>query len=311
MDDMFGRPRTGSTLCPSCGMLVGVNDAQCLNCGRRRPGLFGLTVLLRGARIEDAFVPVVMWGCGAMYLASLAIDPSAIQGGGGGLMGFLAPSGVSLLILGGSGAVPVFELGRWWTVLSAPWLHGGVLHILFNMMSVRNLGPAVVEFYGGARTLIIYLVAGAVGFLASSLAGQYAQFLPHFLHGGQFTVGASAGIFGLIGAVLHYGRRGGNARLRELATRWVVTGLAFGFMLPFIDNWAHMGGLLGGYLMSFWLDPLRPERGKHTLIAVIALAVSLAAIVYSVPTGKAIVERLREQEQHQPQDQPDQEEDSR
>jgi membrane associated rhomboid family serine protease len=306
---MFGRPRTGSTLCPSCGMLVGVNDAQCLNCGRRRPGLFGLTALLRTSGLEDAFVPIVMWGCGAMYLASLAVDQSWMQGGG--LMSLLAPGNVGLFVLGESGAVPVFGYGRWWTILSASWLHGGLLHILFNMTSVRNLGPAVSHFYGGARTFIIYLVAGATGFLASSVAAAYLSFLPSFLHGGEFTVGASAGIFGLIGAVLHYGRRGGSAHLRELATRWIVMGLAFGFFVPRIDNWAHIGGLAGGYLMSFWLDPLRPERGKHTLIAVIALAVSLAAIVYSVPTGKAIVDRQRqeeEQERHQP---PDQQEDSR
>jgi rhomboid protease GluP len=270
-------------VCPSCGMLVGVNDAECMGCGRRRPGLFGLTALLRRSGIEDVFVPIVMWGCGAMYLASLAVDPSAISASG--LMSLLAPSGQSLFVLGASGAFPVFGYARWWTILSAPWLHGGILHIVLNMMSVRNLGPAVTHFYGGSRTIIIYIAAGAAGFLASSLAGAYLTFLPGFLHGGDFTVGASAGVFGLIGAVLHYGRRGGSAHLRELATRWIITGLAFGFMLPRIDNWAHMGGLLGGYLVSFWLDPLLPERGVHTIVAVAALALSVAAVLLSVATG--------------------------
>ncbi len=270
-------------MCPSCGMLVGVNDAECMGCGRRRPGLFGLTALLRRSGIEDVFVPIVMWGCGAMYLASLAVDPSAISASG--LMSLLAPSGQSLFVLGASGAFPVFGYARWWTILSAPWLHGGILHIVLNMMSVRNLGPAVTHFYGGSRTIIIYIAAGAAGFLASSLAGAYLTFLPGFLHGGDFTVGASAGVFGLIGAVLHYGRRGGSAHLRELATRWIITGLAFGFMLPRIDNWAHMGGLLGGYLVSFWLDPLLPERGVHTIVAVAALALSVAAVLLSVATG--------------------------
>jgi rhomboid protease GluP len=285
---MFGRPRTGSTLCPSCGMLVGVNDAQCLGCGRARPGLFGLTALLRLSGLDDLFVPIVMWGCGALYLASLAMDPGSIGGGG---LSMMSPGNESLFVLGASGALPVFGYGRWWTVLSASWLHGSVLHIVFNMMSVRNLGPAVSEFYGGARTVIIYFVAGAAGFLASSFAGAYLTFLPDRLQGGSFTVGASAGVFGLLGAVLHYGRRGGSAQIRELATRWIVINLVLGFSIARIDNWAHLGGLAGGYLMSFWLDPFRPERGTHSLVAVGCLLVSVLAIVLSVVTGLPIVNR--------------------
>jgi rhomboid protease GluP len=288
---MFEPRRTGSTLCPSCGLLVGVDDEQCLGCGHRRPGLFGLTALLRRTGLADLFVPVVMWGCGAAYLASLAIDPSAI--GGSGLMSLMSPGGKSLFLLGASGAVPVFGYGRWWTVLSASWLHGGILHIVFNMMSVRDLGPAVSHFYGGSRTFIIYIAAGAAGFLASSIAGAFLTFLPGFLQGGDLTVGASAGIFGLLGAVLHYGYRGGSAQLRELATRWILTGLAFGFFLPRIDNWAHLGGLAGGYVASFWLDPLRPERGVHTLIAAACLVLSALAIVVSVVTGLPIVNPAR------------------
>jgi rhomboid protease GluP len=268
-------------------MLVGVNDAQCLGCGRARPGLFGLTALLRQSGLDDLFVPIVMWGCGALYLASLAADTSGI--GASGLLSLLSPSGRSLILFGASGAYPVFELARWWTVLSASWLHGGILHIVFNMMSVRDLGPAVSHFYGGSRTIIIYTVAGICGFAASSLAGQYSDFLPGFLHGAGLTVGASAGIFGLLGAVLHYGRRGGSAHIREIATRWIVSGLAFGFLLPFIDNWAHLGGLAGGYLASFWLDPFQPERGTHSLIAVGCLLASLLAVVLSVVTGLTLV----------------------
>jgi membrane associated rhomboid family serine protease len=268
-------------------MLVGVNDARCYGCGRARPGLFGLTALLRRTGIEDAFVPIVMGGCGAVYLASLAADMSGV--GSGGLMTLLAPSGSSLFLFGASGALPVVRYGRWWSVLSASWLHGGILHIAFNMMSIRDLGPAVSHLYGGARTIIIYTAAGAAGFLLSSLIGAYLPFLPGFLRGSTLTVGASAGIFGLLGAVLHYGYRGGSAHLREAATRWIIMGLAFGFFMPRIDNWAHLGGLAGGYLASFWLDPLRPERGTHVMVAIGCLAASVLAIVLSVVTGLALV----------------------
>ena len=286
---MFSR-REGSTLCPSCGMLVGVNDAQCFGCGRRRPGLFGLTTLMRRLQLDDAFVPLVMWTCGALYLATLASDPSGISGGG--LFSLLAPSGPSLFLFGASGAVPVFRFGRWWTPLSATWLHGGVLHIVFNMMWVRDLGPAVAHLYGASRTIIIYVAAGVIGFAASTAAGAFLPFLPGFLHGATLTIGASASIFGLMGAVLHYGHRGGSAHLRQAAWRWILAGLAFGFFMPGIDNWAHLGGLAGGYVMSFWLDPLRPERGIHTLVAVGCLLLSVAAIAASVLTGLPVLRAL-------------------
>ena len=63
--------------------------------------------------------------------------------------------------------MPVFQYDRWWTVLSAGWLHSGILHILFNMMWVRQLGPACAEIFGPGRMVIIYTVAGVTGFAAS------------------------------------------------------------------------------------------------------------------------------------------------
>jgi rhomboid protease GluP len=74
------------------------------------------------------------------------------------------------------GGRPVFEFGWWWTVFSASWLHGSLLHIIFNMMWVRDLAPVVANMFGAGRMVIIYTVAGASGFLLSSFA--YA-FLPH------------------------------------------------------------------------------------------------------------------------------------
>src|SRR5712691_2170831 len=182
--------RTGSVLCPSCGTLVGVNDAQCLTCGRRNPGLWGFTAVLRDLGDDMGFVTLALWACGALYLASLAADVSGIRMQG--IFSMLSPSIQSLFLFGASGAVPVFRFGRWWTVLSAAWLHGGALHIVFNMMWVRDLAPAIANLYGPARTVIIYTVASATGFLASSLAGRFLTFMPWFLRGASLTIGASA-----------------------------------------------------------------------------------------------------------------------
>jgi rhomboid protease GluP len=238
---------------------------------------------LRGGRLEELFVPMVLWGCGAFYLAALAIDMSGIQMGG--LLGMLSPSGLALFRLGASGELPVFNYGRWWTVLSAGWLHAGVLHIVFNMMAVRNLGGIMVHLYGFARTVVIYTIAGAAGFLASSVAGEYLTFLPGFLRGARLTVGASAAVFGLLGALLHYSRRSGSRNLGATVQSWILGGLAFGFFMPGIDNWAHLGGLAGGWLASYWLDPLTPEKGDHMIAAALCLVASVAAIVASVAAG--------------------------
>lgn len=280
---MLSRQRTGSVLCPSCGQLVGVNDARCFHCGRAYPGLFGFAGLLRMLGNDLGFSPLVMGACGLLYVSTLAIQPDAI--GGRGVLSLFSPGVESLFLLGASGAVPVFEFGRWWTVLSAGWLHAGVLHIVFNMLWVRDLVPAMARLYGAGRTVIIYTLAGVAGFAASSLAGHYLTFLPRMLRGAGFSVGASASVFGLIGALLHYGRRGGSRLVAEHARRWALAGVIFGFVVPGIDNWAHLGGMAGGYLTSRWLDPLTPERSDHVIAALLCLLASLAAIVYSVVHG--------------------------
>ncbi len=279
--------RSGSVLCPSCGTLVGVNDAQCLTCGRRNPGLWGFTAVLRDLGDDMGFVTLALWACGALYLASLAADVGGIRMQG--IFSMLSPSIQSLFLFGASGAVPVFRFGRWWTVLSAAWLHGGALHIVFNMMWVRDLAPPTARFYGPGRTVIIYTVSAITGFLASSVAGAYFSFMPDVLRGAGFTVGASAPIFGLLGALLHYGHRGGGAMVSQQAKSLALSMLLFGFVMPGVDNWAHLGGFAGGYLAARWLDPLKPERGDHVLAALFCLLLSLASILVSVADGLKIL----------------------
>ncbi len=279
---MLRRQRSGSVVCPSCGQLVGVRDETCLNCGHRKPGMWGFGSLLRGLGGDMGFVPLVMYACGALYVCTLVVDLGSIGMGG---MSILSPGLESLFLFGASGAVPVFEYGRWWTVLSAAWLHGGILHIAFNMMWVRDLGPATIQLYGGARTIIIYTVSAVSGFVASSVIAAFLPFLPGFLRGAGFTVGASAPVFGLLGALIYFGRRGGSSVVGDQAKRWAGLLFVFGFILPGVDNWAHLGGLAGGYAAARWLDPLRPERVEHVLVALVCLGLSLLSILVSVVTG--------------------------
>src|SRR6185437_16817956 len=135
---MLKRQKSGSVVCPSCGLLVGVRDEKCYNCGRSNPGLWGFAPLVRQFGGQINFVSVVIWGCCILYLLSLIATLGMGQSiGMGGFFDILAPSSASLVLLGAAGAYPVFYLGSGWTVLSASWLQGSLLHILFNMLWVR------------------------------------------------------------------------------------------------------------------------------------------------------------------------------
>ena len=273
---MFQRKRTGSTLCPSCGKLVGVNDEVCWNCGRKKPGMWGLTSVFRKLGQDLGFVQVVIVGTAFLYIAMLVVDPSGIRMGG--LFSIGSPSGESLVRFGASGRYPVWVYGRWWTVLSAGWLHAGLLHIGFNLYWIRILAPEAAELYGAGRMVVIYTVSSIVGFFVSSSVGLL---LP-FLGGAALTVGASAPILGLLGALVHYGRRTGSSIVGRQAWSYAVFMIAFGFLMRGVDNWAHIGGFAGGYLASMMVDPRRPERGNDLMLALVCLLLTVASIVASL-----------------------------
>jgi rhomboid protease GluP len=280
------RQTTGSVICASCGVLVGVNDDRCYNCGRRNPGLWGYAPALRSLGRDLGFVPFVIGTCFFIYVLTLIMSRGAF--GMQGMLGFLAPDSIALMRFGASGAIPVFYFGFWWTVLTASWLHGSALHIIMNMLGVRALAPAISELYGPGRMVIIYVAAGVTGFLASSVAGLVLGGIP-YIGGGLRTVGASASLFGLVGAMVYYGRRGGSRMIAEAGKQYAISGIVFGFMLPNIDNWAHAGGFGGGYLVAHLLDPMKPERIDHMVIAVALLAISLITVaghfVFSLQYG--------------------------
>jgi rhomboid protease GluP len=274
------RKTEGSVICASCGVLVGVNDDRCYNCGRRNPGLWGYAPALRALGQDLGFVPLVMGATIILYALALLLSRGDTQ-----LM-TLSPSSAILFLLGGSGAAPVFQYGRWWTLLTAGWLHAGVLHIFFNVLWIRQLGPAVAEAYGAARMVIIYTFANIAGFGLSSLAGEVLWWVPiPFLRGAQFTVGASAAIFGLLGAAVYYGRRTGNSQASQVGLQYALIMGIFGLLFQGVDNYAHAGGFLGGYLTSKVLDPLKPERVDHMVIAGVCLLASLVAIAASIVTA--------------------------
>jgi len=269
--------RTGSMLCPDCGQLISVNAESCIHCGRKNPGMWGLTPLIRrwlgGA---FGFVPAVIAVCVALYVICLMLDPSAIMRPGG-MMSLLSPGLKSLYLMGATGTYPLLQ-GRWWTLITAIYLHGGILHIFFNMLWVRQIGPTVEEFFGTSRLILIFTFSGVIGFIVSSLFGV------------PFTIGASGSIFGLLGAMVYYGRsRGGafgSAVYRQIG-QWALILFVLGFVMPGVNNWAHGGGFAGGYLTAMFVgySEQRNESFTHQILALGCVALTVISFALVIWAG--------------------------
>jgi rhomboid protease GluP len=241
--------------------------------------MWGFAPLVRSLGQDLGFGPLIIGTCGVLFVVSLLLSGGQI--GAGGLGGILAPSRPALFMLGASGAAPVFGLGHWWTVFSAGWLHGGLIHIVMNLLWVRQLAPVVADVYGPGRAIIIYVISSAVGFTLSSIAWYFP--LGPF-RGAELTVGASAPIFGLLGALVCYGRMGGSSMINAQAKSYALMLFLFGLIIPNVDNFAHAGGFIGGYLMARWMNPFKSERLDHLIWAVILLLVTVISIGASVLT---------------------------
>jgi membrane associated rhomboid family serine protease len=140
--------------------------------------------------------------------------------------------------------------GELWRLFTASFLHAGVMHIWFNGMALASVGPAIERVYGRVRYLAAFLLGGAAGMLASVVFTS------------QPSVGASAGVFALLGVLLAYAVRSGRAlppRARTFLVFQVlfVVGLnvVLGLLAAFIDNAAHLGGLLAGFALGLVLRP--------------------------------------------------------
>jgi rhomboid protease GluP len=133
--------------------------------------------------------------------------------------------------------------------------------------------------------IIIYTASSITGFLLSSFMGYAFPWLPSILRGASLTVGASAPIFGLLGALVYSGKRGASSAVGRQAWSFAVILFFFGLVFPGVDNYAHAGGFVGGYAMARWLDPMQRERGDHLVIALVCLAATALSIVASILYG--------------------------
>jgi rhomboid protease GluP len=263
-----------SILCPNCRKLISLDEPACPYCGLVRPGLHETAGKLQN--ILFAFEPVqtILYVNIAFFVLELLLDPRGIFMVGNPLA-FLSHSSQSLLMLGASGTIPVIQFHHYWSVVAASFLHGGILHIIFNMMALYQLGPFVLREFGLHRFVSIYILTGVVGFAVSVLAGV------------QFTIGASASICGLIGAIIYFGKsRGGSygEAIFKQALGWVVGLVIFGFLFSGINNWAHGGGLLSGVLLSYSMgyNDQKTESAWSKILAYTCILITLGVLVWAV-----------------------------
>lgn len=267
-----------SMLCPNCGKLISISEPRCPYCGIGRPASMGKRLMgTIGLSDADRLIRSVIYVNVGMYLVSLLFSQSRI-GLSMNPLTFLAPDDRSLFLLGMTGTIPIDRFGRWWSLIAANYLHGGILHIFFNMAAFRQLAALSVREYGTYRMLVIYTASGILGFLVSYLAGV------------RFTIGASAAVCGLIGGMLYYGKsRGGvygHAIYRQVGS-WAIGLVIFGLLIPGINNWGHIGGGLAGALIGYLLGyrERAAERPLHRVLAGFATVITLAVLLYAFVTA--------------------------
>ena len=263
-----------SILCPNCRKLISLDEPVCPYCGLVRPGLHETAGKLRNLLLMLGPVQTILYINIAFFVLSLLLDPGGIFAGGSPFS-FLSPSNQSLFSLGASGAIPFFQYHNYWSLFAASFLHGGILHIVFNMMALYQLGPFVLREFGLHRFINIYILTGVVGFAVSVLAGV------------RFTIGASASVCGLIGAIIYYGKsRGGSygEAIFKQALSWVIGLIIFGFLFSGINNWAHGGGLLSGLLIAYWMgyNDQQQESAWSKIVAYGCILITAGVLIWAI-----------------------------
>jgi len=252
------RPR----LCPACGTLVGSSSGRCHQCGASMT--FSMAAASRSlGRILPQTSPVsygILGLCCILYGVSLLATIhrtgfEAPTGGLGALFGLGGINGAVLIRMGLSGP---FDFAQPWRFITAIFLHGSLLHIGFNMWVLMDLAPTIEDLYGSARFLFVYIVTGICGYLLSAVTGH-------------FSVGASGSLLGLVGLLLALttGRQSiGMRMLRSQLLYWLAYIAVMGILMPGIDNYAHIGGFVSGFLLGKIMadrqpaDPIERRRAN-------------------------------------------------
>jgi rhomboid protease GluP len=274
--------------CPGCGRLVERGSGRCPYCDANvrwapGPGLarsLGLSVPHGSVAMTIVVMNIILFA-----ISTLASARSLDGGIGPNLMRTLfQPDLRSLYNMGALSPLAVFS-GEVWRLWTYQFLHGGALHIFFNLFALFSLGPTTEDVYGPSKTAVLYWVTGTLAGVASLavkilMSGRIALV--------PLTVGASGAIFGLIGLLIgHATRRGGahGAYLRSFLVRWALYGIVMGFLIG-ADNAAHVGGLAAGLALGFIVpegeSPRRAGSIAWRLAAVGVLLLTVGGFIAAV-----------------------------
>lgn len=288
--------RCGRPICPDCMHQAPVGH-HCPNCVaearrefRRGPGR-GVGGVARTTAVS--YTTLILLGIAGVFVLEI------VAGGGATVMD---PDLVDLIQLGG--AVPALIAdGQWWRLLTSMFLHAGLIHLALNAWGLYIFGAVVEQqTYGRVRFLVIYFIAGIVGSVASF--ALRATDIPQDV--AIPGVGASGGIFGLVGAVAVYAFMRRDTPVGQAYLRWavmiVVLNLVIGGGTAGIDNAAHIGGGFGGAACALVAEfgrrrssPLLEWFG-YGAVVVAAAAVMLAktASITALPFFEDVVRQLRQ-----------------
>ena len=240
-------------MCPHCRAFITDRDRICPYCNEpvgprtveRSEGGAGLLAgFIPHARFNTVIILLINFG---LYVATSLF---AMNSGRGDAMNIDAQT----LYFFGAKYGPAIARGEWWRLVTAGFLHGGLIHILMNSWVLFDLGSQVEEVYGSSRMLVIYFVSTISGFYLSNL-----------FHPGTPSVGASAALFGLLGAmiaILTKHRNSFTDAVRGQYLRWLIMLLVFS-LFGNIDMLAHIGGLVGGFAIG-WVAGDRRYEGSTT-----------------------------------------------
>lgn len=199
---------------------------------------------------------------------------------------------VNVLTLWGANSLYITIDGEWGRLITSTFLHGNLLHLIFNMYFLFQVGRIVEQLYGRSKFILVYFIPGVIASLLS-LLGQYLSFLTAgSLY--TFSLGASGAIFGILGLFLGasiFGNRYGRALPidRTSLMSIILVNLLFGFILPGVDNFAHIGGLVAGAILSIFIKPGKitwsllgnyKEKGRLVQIsAILSIILVIAAFI--------------------------------
>lgn len=272
-DFMENRPK----LCPNCRKLIGL-EIVCPYCGSTvtSPKVRAQT-FFRNSRVSQYGVAGALISFCLLIYTLVVITSLLTMGVSAAIQSLWSPEPQVMGLLGMN--IYSRDPRMWWTLVTGIFLHAGFLHILFNMWALKSMGDLLEPSLGKRNFWIIFFICALSGSILTALKGN-------------FSVGASNGIFGLMGSTLiisYVLGQGTQDPLFRSLLFWGGISLAMGFMPGSrFDNWGHIGGLIAGLIMGFVMVNLRPMKwwnGFSTFLSgllLLSMIASYGALIFFV-----------------------------